>query len=371
MSAGSEPKLSAGDVLPSEPDLPCARSDTPRGLSCFNFSTDAFDRSDQFEEWRKSFNPVMLFKSDRSNERGFSGHQRIWDIGSLALVHVSTEALTFSSPAYDARRAQLDLWAVTIVLSGSVSMESATGHLCLRSGDWTIWSPTSKFAGKTSDAELMMLFIPSGFSPQVAQRLAAHEMKPASTGLTALLGDYLMNLANRITEFSPADAARLVSATRDTIIACLPPPASALDTRLQARAELAIIRARELIKIRMSDPKLNARYLQHELGLSRTVLYKLFEPFGGVQHFIQHCRLKSAYAALADPCNTQMIANIRQERGFDNCSEFSRSFRREFGVSPKGVRRRDLPHLQEVKTRKASALPAGAKLGLILGRLQS
>jgi AraC-like DNA-binding protein len=64
----------------------------------------------------------------------------------------------------------------------------------------------------------------------------------------------------------------------------------------------------------------------------------MFEPLGGVVHYIRRRRLLDAHTALANPEDTRPIVDIAAERGFVDAAEFSRAFRREFGYRPSDAR---------------------------------
>jgi AraC-like DNA-binding protein len=72
--------------------------------------------------------------------------------------------------------------------------------------------------------------------------------------------------------------------------------------------------------------------------MSRSQLYRLLEGEGGVTRYIQRHRLRASYAALTDPLDDRPVAAVAEACGFHDPSTFSRTFRREFGLSPTDVR---------------------------------
>ncbi|MBB4232405.1 helix-turn-helix domain-containing protein [Rhizobium mongolense] len=121
----------------------------------------------------------------------------------------------------------------------------------------------------------------------------------------------------------------------------------------------------------MFDPKLATETLRRELGVSRSRLYRLFEPFGGVMHYIQHRRLLDAHSALTDPNDQRRIIEIAEQHCFNDGTEFSRAFRREFGCSPTDVRsgqKADLPY-KSATDLKAYALEE--RFSVLLRRLHA
>ena len=72
--------------------------------------------------------------------------------------------------------------------------------------------------------------------------------------------------------------------------------------------------------------------------VSRSTVYRLFEPVGGVRQFINGARLERCYGELraADPRRVK-VADIAAAWGFTDASAFSRRFRSRFGVAPSEV----------------------------------
>ncbi len=72
--------------------------------------------------------------------------------------------------------------------------------------------------------------------------------------------------------------------------------------------------------------------------VSRSKVYRLFEPIGGVLQFINMARLERCRVELrhADPDHTE-VGEVAASWGFSDPSSFSRRFRTRFGVSPSSV----------------------------------
>ena len=71
---------------------------------------------------------------------------------------------------------------------------------------------------------------------------------------------------------------------------------------------------------------------------SRSTVYRLFEPHGGIRAYLSRLRMERAYADLcqADPTHAH-IAEIAASWRFNEPSSFSRKFRRHFNRSPSEV----------------------------------
>ena len=80
-----------------------------------------------------------------------------------------------------------------------------------------------------------------------------------------------------------------------------------------------------------------AQFLQG-VGVSRSRLYRIFKPVGGVSNYVRRKRLLKTRDALADSSDRRTISGIAEEWGFTDPSTYSRMFKSEFGMSPKEAR---------------------------------
>ena len=123
------------------------------------------------------------------------------------------------------------------------------------------------------------------------------------------------------------------------IRACVLPSSGNIEEAQGTYCRVLLESARRIVHSKLFDPSFNAKALHRDLAISRSVLYRMFEPFGGVMHYLQHQRLLDAHAALADPNDSECrIIEIAEQRCFSDGSEFSRAFRGAFGYTPSEVR---------------------------------
>ncbi len=354
--------------------LDCEAVDTmpeegrPSFLPSFEFSTEGLSRPDQFAAWHDSFAPMLELSDTDPMTANFSGRQELWDLGSFVLARISTDSLAFSSLPGHVRRDPVDHWTMTVLLSGKISTETARHGFSAGLGEVQIHSLGRSFTGVVDKSEMLILFVPRDLSLETAATLGSAEFSTLGTGMGRLFSDYLIDVGNRLPMLAQADLPGLAAATRAMILACVSPSADHIKAAEGPIANVLLERARQLVQCRLLDPKLGSELVRRELGISRTRLYNLFEPFGGVMHYIQHRRLLSAYAALTDPNERRLIFQIAEERGFSDGAEFGRAFKRAFGHSPSEVRNRGgggiplRPDLEDC--------PSEERLGVLLRRLQ-
>jgi AraC-like DNA-binding protein len=95
------------------------------------------------------------------------------------------------------------------------------------------------------------------------------------------------------------------------------------------------------IETRHGDPELSAVVVAARLGVSARYVHRLLEETGRTfSECVLQRRLASALELLRDARQSgRKIVDIAFEAGFADVSHFNRSFRRQFGDTPSGVRR--------------------------------
>ncbi|MEO1303490.1 MAG: AraC family transcriptional regulator [Pseudomonadota bacterium] len=124
----------------------------------------------------------------------------------------------------------------------------------------------------------------------------------------------------------------------DRFIACLKialgTPAQREDVRAQAREALY----REIcryVERNLGDPDLTASSILRDFGVSRAGLYRMFEPQGGVRHYITERRAIRAVLELSKGVQTRGAVQAVADRwGFSTGPNFNRVIKRMFGASP-------------------------------------
>ena len=351
------------------PPLPSKRSSYPSTIPAFKFDTRGVPLDDQYESWRKSFSSMLEFGDRRDTSNGFDGRQTVWDLGNLAFSRIRTNALEFASVPGHTRREALDHWTMTLPLDGAISTLGPAGSFAGGAGIVQIHSLGRWFEGNVTDSDMLMLFVPRDFDPDVAHALSAAEFSSVDTAMGRLLADYFMGLAKRLPGVEAENIPELVGATRAMIRACVMPSPGTIEEAQAPITRVLLEKARSIVNARLFDPSFNAEALRRDLAISRTGLYRMFEPFGGVMHYVQHQRLLDAHAALADPNDKRRIVEIAEQRCFSDGAEFSRAFKREFGYTPTEVR---AGRKSGIPRRSASEITSAApeeRLGLLLRKL--
>lgn len=97
-------------------------------------------------------------------------------------------------------------------------------------------------------------------------------------------------------------------------------------------------RASSTARQKLSDPDFGPDEMVAVLGVSRSKLFRLFEPHGGVQRWMLAERLKGSLQSILRSTPDHKIAAIARDHGFRSEAHFSRAFQKRYQVSPSSVR---------------------------------
>jgi AraC-like DNA-binding protein len=160
------------------------------------------------------------------------------------------------------------------------------------------------------------------------------------SGAARLLSEHLHTLSQTLPDMAAREAPMLAEAAISMVAACFRPTA---ETRERAGASMVaatLDTIKRHIEARLDRPSLTPASIATAFRLSRSSLYRLFEPLGGVSGYIQERRLARAHAALLQPANRgRRVHEIAFDCGFSSEAHFSRSFRSAYGIAPSALQK--------------------------------
>lgn len=319
-------------------EAPPLASPAPALLRPVVFSTTALPATDQFEAWRYQCSDLLDMRETRPAASGYRAEHRVWKLGAMAVSHVIAEEAAFSRTARHIRRDSLDHWIVGVARTGAQTLRTPAGEMRIPARQTHLFSMHRPYEQHRSDVDWLTLIVARDALASLAPALDDAAGRPLEGPMGTLLGAYLEALAGQLPRMSEADLPRAAEATRAMVAACLAPRP---DTLAAAREQIEcgrLAHLKAMIAQNLRSPTLGPRRLSALAGISRSQLYRLFEPLGGVAAYIQEARLRAAHRALSRPEEARDIIRIAEEFGFYDASTFSRAFRRAFGRTPSEVR---------------------------------
>lgn len=329
-------------VMPSE-DLASRPTKAPQPLTPTAFSNADLPAAQRFEAWREQILPVAEIAPLEDGSSDGPVSFATWDLGAFAFFQEENPGARFARTRRRVRTAPADHWYVFLPRSGSNWTVSDGGGAAGRisrgaPGQPGFYSLASACHGAMAPMRTSALFVPRDLFAAEAGLLDRLDNTILSSPLGGLLADYLTVLERHLPAMTTARVPEIADATRAMLLACLIPERDRLQEAAHGLSIGLRERARAVVRERLGDPTLGPGEIARALGLSRSALYRLFEPQGGVARYIRQQRLSAARQALCDPADTRRIGTIGYDCGFPNPQEFSRAFKAQFGCSPSEAR---------------------------------
>jgi AraC-like DNA-binding protein len=221
----------------------------------------------------------------------------------------------------------------------------------IRAGDVAIFDHARGYDSTTTAFAMVAIFADRDRLPPVFRLPAAHgAVLPAASGAARLLHRTLAALHELAGELSLAE----VISGIDGLFAVTATALTDLLARQRAQAygpDAALIeKAFAFVDQNLADADLTPQRVGKHLGMSRSSLYRLFEPLGGVHNIVLQRRLdRAAQTLLSARAIRPVWRDIAIQHGFVSYSQFSRAFRTHFGMTPRAfhdlVRRQDRSEL--------------------------
>lgn len=321
---------------------PAGRDAAGGPASPLTFATGAIARADQFHAWRQRWAPIIEMRHPGDATGGYLASNAFWDLGEIVLSRVSAPPVLALRQRGQIRRDQIDSWFVACARQGTVRHQAAGRETVIEAGVPVLHSMAEPFGSSRTAIEWVALFFSRDFAPELNAALEAARNRPLATGLGGLLGDFVLAFDARIDGLGAAERRRLVPAIRQMLAATIAPSADRLAEAAPILDQTRRARARQMVRRHLGAASLTPGRLARMVGISRSNLYRLFEPEGGVARYIMAQRMRHACELLSDPANRAPIAAVAEAVGFANLAGFSRSIRREFGCSPRELRQAGL-----------------------------
>lgn len=323
-------------------------SEAPSTLRPGRFTTKVLPPREQFDAWRLFMADVVDLQPTADNDLGLQAEFSGWDLDGLLLTQATFEKAAERRWRHW-QRSFHDHWCIVVARGAATVDENQRAdlpHVSFRS----LWRP---FEGCARDREVLTLLLPRDQFKEAARELDLAQDMPISPTMNLMLADFLSSLARNVASMDQHQREQMAAATRSMIQACLIPRAERSMPAAPPVASLMIDRARQITRQNLAIPDFGPVHLCRALAVSRSKLYRYFEPLGGVSRFVQQERLMEARRRLADPVRSASIQIVAAEVGFLDHSTFSRAFRREFGYSPSEAREKALAGLSLEDTASA------------------
>lgn len=308
---------------------------TPQaGLPHFVLTTAGLPPGEAFERWRTLLAPMYEVRPTTRSAALPFGSNIAYPIGDLVAYRtlMSTQRLQRDRRRVDAGA---DHYIAQLYRSGRFQGTVGSKALSASSGAVTFIGRQHLVDAMIDQADLIGIVVPC--SRLHGLPLEGHDML-FDAARKRLLAVRVSEICRRL----PTTRADKAPALADDFVAFLRrvlDPSQATDVLEGRELDSGLLAlAWTIIGENLSRPHLSPEFIAGQMQVSRSTLYRLFEPEGGVMHVVQGERLKAVRDALADPLERRTISRLAEAFAFSSVSQFSRSFRNRYGVPPQAWR---------------------------------
>ncbi|MGW3989237.1 AraC family transcriptional regulator [Streptomyces sp. NPDC004830] len=315
------------------------------------FITEDVPAKDRFDYWRELVCRTRASEVISDHAADFHAEHRIMELGPVTVWSSSFLPTRFRRNANMVRQSDPELLHLTLLLHGELALVHSGEVQAFEAGDIHLASSSQPYylqsagTGHRHAVQGIGVDIPAKVLPLPAHRIAATlgRSLPARSGLGTLVTQFLTGMKEQVGHLQPSDAPRLGTVVVDLVSAwlahvveaeaALPP-----ETRRRTLAR----RIQSFIQHNLHDPELTPPVIAAAHHISLSYLHRLAqEEMGGepIAASIRRRRLEAIHRDLADPTQRSTPIHVITARwGIVRASNFTRSFRTRYGLSPKDHR---------------------------------
>ncbi|WP_413208249.1 helix-turn-helix domain-containing protein [Rhodospirillum sp. A1_3_36] len=313
-------------------------------LPVSRFSTGSLPSEDGFQAWRESIG--VLFDVERDSSRlkaPFNARLTTYGMDNMMLAHCASQAQVFRRSPLKVSTDGLDHYLIQIFTQGSCESTRGRRTVTARPGDIWILDLASGFTALNGDFEHLTLVVPRGLIEGNLLRPDDQQQRvvPGDQPLARLFKQLMFGFFETAPDMTLKDGLLMVAPMQRMAEGLLNSrDAGTLPDIDRGAVDFALVTAvKRFIEENLGDPTLKPEAICAHFGMSRSNLYRLFEPIGGVAAYVRTRRLRRGARDLLDPSQSgRLIYEIAYAWGFTREGDFARAFRRQYGVSPRDAR---------------------------------
>jgi AraC-like DNA-binding protein len=297
---------------------------------------------EQFRHWRESIASIFDVRPlDPDYRETFQGRIDRHNLGVALVGEVSTSAQSYTRSESLIGAVGVDHLLVQLYDRGSTTLDLDGTEVRVEPNDIVVLDLSRPLASHATAMRAFNIVLPRGLLNLNAASLdRAHgAVIPRHSAFGRIAGDYLRTLALTAPDLPAQGSADLIEATAALLSACLA-PSLLKDQEAPVSLTASAARLRRFIDHHLSDPALGPELLMRRFAVSRSVLYRLFSPLGGVSDYIRERRLERA-SLMINSATLQRggVGALARQLGFPSEDAFSRAFKSRFGHTPRDFAR--------------------------------
>ncbi|WP_165837609.1 AraC family transcriptional regulator [Zavarzinia aquatilis] len=296
----------------------------------------------QMEPWQDAVSNV-LFPVDIASDQpsDFNGRLRSWDFGDVSISYIASGPVAYRRERHHVAADEEEILLLSFATRSEFAYSQDGLDLVCRRNQCLVERSHRPSIFTQADAvnEMWVMRVPLR---TVKARLRAIDLVPAlvidaGQGAGGLLHDMARLAPHRVATARDNVRTTVGRTLIDLLVVALEDQVRSFDQRQSSVRQAHLARIEAHIRRHLSDPGLSATGIAAACGISVRYLHDLFAEEGGPSLFqwVRERRLEAARAQLEEPGRGDAIADIALRWGFGDQAQFSRHFRRHFGVTPR------------------------------------
>jgi AraC-like DNA-binding protein len=261
----------------------------------------------------------------------------ILDIGPVVLGTMQASAQHYERTENMIKRDGVDHYHLIWLQKGTLTYEDSSLEVCCGPGDFMLLDSTRPCRSVWSQHQQILVNIPRSLIDGFGGCRVRPGRLAADSPAARLLGLHLSSLW-LAAQSTDAINREILGSGLSALIKSYFSAFSLLHVGNEGQSVIQGIRQQVIcdwIDRNLHAADLSVDNIASRFHLSRSSLYRLFQPWGGVKSYIHECRLRAARMRLKSTSMTdKSIAEVARELGFPSPSAFSHAFRKRWGFTP-------------------------------------
>lgn len=326
-------------------NLPSSAKSHPTGPVCAlrnRMATGEVPEHQRFEYWLDMICSIYVqLECDQPQERALFGEIEFSRIGGLDLTELRANVPRVRRTPLHVSRSGEDYCLVQLQQSGKGVVCQDGRIAVVNPGDFVLYDCTRPYELMFDDEEhhVMVLRLPRAHLEQHVTGL--EELTATTVSGDGAAGHLLLSMVSTLRSqadrLHPSSAQGVSDAITQMIAAGLRSLPQANSRRPSSLHAYHLTRIKAYVKERLRDPGLSVASVAQVAGLSPDHLARLFrgEPLP-LSRLIWQWRLEACHRDLVDPrLASRSVSDIAFSWGFNEAAHFSRSFKEQYGLTPR------------------------------------
>jgi AraC-like DNA-binding protein len=284
--------------------------------------------------WMMSNNAEVSSASPDS----FDMSSTVWQLGSAVVLSCTFPELTLRRTSALVRALDSDRYLLRVNRRTGMGVDTDNQRVRVTAGQVLLTDASRPETIYTNAGPHMTLSLPRDEVDRILARSLDLNGIVLQGACGQLLASHLLGIEDRLDKLTPREVDGVVSSVLHLLGASVAPSINSLGLARPAIEQSLLRQARNFVESNIQSPALGPEALSAYLKISRSTLYRIFAPLGGVAGYVRERRLAHVHALLTSkaPLHGRIyLARIAEDYGFPSASHFSRVFREHYGFAPR------------------------------------